>query len=283
MPDVRLRDHDQGCQSTNQLVGTRQEHGALGGTGLLQSRQEWDARNRELGKALNSLIRSHLQRETGRALDIGCMDGELIDRYGEGLPLEWWGIDPDVHEEGITPSGAHLRSGIGHDLPFAAEFFDCVTLANVYEHIAPEYRVPTLSEIHRVLAPGGILVGQLPNPYFPIESHSRLPFLGCLPQTIQRTYWRLTPTGWDFEKAHFFSVTVHDLKRVAERVGLDAVIIHNFNYSPAAIPSKVRWAAKLHARLGILPWSWQFVFTKKKKATSEKTRIMGPVEQDQHP
>ena len=30
-----------------------------------------------------------------------------------------------------------------------------------------------LHEISRVLRPGGILAGQIPNPYFPIESHSR--------------------------------------------------------------------------------------------------------------
>lgn len=242
--------------------GTRQNSGALSGTGLLQSKEEWEARNRELAGSLNALIVRHLGLKTGKALDIGCMAGELTDRYGDGLPLRWWGIDPDISEEGTSAGGARLYTGFGHKLPFEADSFDCVTFANVYEHIPPNLRVATLAEIYRVLSPGGILVGQLPNPYSPIESHSRLPLLGCLPRGLQRWYWRLTPTGWDFDKAHFFSVTVKNLRRIAQARGFDVVDIHNFNYSAAAIPSKLRWAVALHGRLGILPWAWQFVFRK---------------------
>lgn len=242
--------------------GTRQESGALQGSGLLQSEDEWKARNDELAGTLNELIRRHHVVSTGKALDVGCMRGELTDRYGEGLELRWWGIDPDIPESGVTAKGAHLSPGYGHELAFRAGSFDCVTFANVYEHVPPNLRSDTIAEIYRVLTPGGILVGQLPNPYFPIESHSRLPFLGVLPRPLQRWYWRLTPTGWDFEKAHFFSVTINDLKRRAMASGFEVVTISNFNYSPRAVPKAVRRLAMVHARLGIMPWSWQFVFRK---------------------
>jgi SAM-dependent methyltransferase len=60
----------------------------------------------------------------------------------------------------MLPGVAHLpcRSAIN--------LFDCVTLANVFEHLEPALHNASMAEIYRVLAPGGILVGQIPNPYF---------------------------------------------------------------------------------------------------------------------
>jgi SAM-dependent methyltransferase len=242
--------------------GTMQEVDALRGEGFLQSPSEWEARNFELAGSLGALIAEHVEVRTGRALDIGCGNGELTDRFGEGLALEWWGVDPDIAEEHLSPGGSRLVRGFGHELRFDDGFFDCVTFANVYEHVPPPLRGATLAEIHRVLAPGGILVGQLPNPYFPIESHSRLPFLGYLPRPVQRWYWRLTPTGWDFERAHFFRIGIRQLRNCAAEQGLRTVVVRDFNYPLDAIPRRVRRAAGLHARLGFLPWAWQFVFRK---------------------
>lgn len=242
--------------------GTGQNSGALEGKGLLQSAEEWNARNRELAFAINSLIKSHAQIRAGRALDVGCMAGELTDRYGEGLHALWWGIDPDVESDRISPGGARLMHGFADKLAFDDAFFDCITFANVYEHIPPTIRPRTLAELHRVLAPGGVVVGQIPNPYFPIESHSRLPFLGCLPRWAQRVYWPLTPTGWDFDVTNYFAVSIGSLKKKAEESGFETLAIIPFNYSNDAIPKSVRWAADLHRRLGIVPWAWQFVFRK---------------------
>jgi SAM-dependent methyltransferase len=151
-----------------------------------------------------------------------------------------------------------MTHGVAHAIPFSDESFDCVVLANVYEHIEPDLRDASLREIRRVLAPGGILVGQLPNPYFPIESHSRLPFMGWLPYRAQLFYWRLSPVPWDHD---FYVVTVRDLRRRAERMGFETLLVRKFNYPPAAIPESLRWAARLLAKtMEVVPWSWQFVF-----------------------
>jgi SAM-dependent methyltransferase len=247
-----------------EATGTKQDDGALRGTGLLQSPQEWDARNRELADSINDLVRRYMKPEgTKKALDVGCMAGDLTDRYGAGLNLQWYGIDPDIDGASVSQQGAILDKGFAHDLQFPVGTFDCVTFANVYEHIPPHLRQASLHDIHRVLAPWGILVGQLPNPFFPIESHSRLPFMGWLPRSVQRHYWKLTPTGWDFDKAHFFSdATMRNLEQTARHAGFGKILIRGFNYSTDAIPTSVRWAARIHARIGVLPWAWQFVFTK---------------------
>ena len=235
---------------------------ALRGGVLLQTPEEWTARNQQLTNTIRALIAAHLRPFTGRALDVGCMQGELTDRYGEGLGMEWYGIDPDIDRPRRSDGGAFLSPGAAHELNFPAEFFDCITFANVYEHLSPDLRSDSIEEFYRVLASGGLLVGQLPNPYFPIESHSRLPFFGYFPRSVQRLYWRFTPTGWDFERGHFFSVTIRDLQRVAERSGFKTILVRNFNYSPEAIPSSLRWIASIHTRLRVLPWAWQFVFQK---------------------
>jgi SAM-dependent methyltransferase len=195
-------------------------------------------------------------------LDVGADQGGLTDRFAMGTSLLWKGVDPDISEVRTSAGGVELRRGLGHDLPYPTEEFDCVTFANVFEHVSPEWRQGTLRDIFRVLKPNGVLVGQLPNPHFPIESHSRLPFFGYVPYRLQPLYWKLTPTGWDFHAAHFFTVTIDDLRKIAEQSGFRTVLIRNFNYPVEAVPNSVRWAARLHARLGILPWAWQFVFVK---------------------
>src|SRR5690348_15170736 len=88
--------------------GTRQEVDALRGSGLLQSPEEWEARNRELAGSLNVLLSAHMRVRTRRALDVGCMDGSLTDRYGAGLGLEWYGIDPDLKQARLSSGGAQL-------------------------------------------------------------------------------------------------------------------------------------------------------------------------------
>lgn len=233
---------------------------ALVGRGLLQSSEEWEVRNRALTSTLNELIRRHIQVNTLRGLDVGCQKGTLTDLWEIPPDFEWWGVDPVIEKASLSAKGAKLLPGWAHQLSFPASYFDCVVLANVYEHVAPELRVTSLAEIQRVLVKGGILIGQLPNPYFPIESHSRLPFMGWLPKKAQLVYWRLAPTT---RGCGFYVVTIKDLKRKAEALGFETVVIRNFNYPLRAIPKSIRGIARLlEPIMQIVPWSWQFVFRK---------------------
>ena len=154
---------------------------SLSGKGLMQSVGEWSARNDALSAALSELVRTHGPADGGLGLDVGCQNGALTDAWERLTDLHWTGIDPGIAELRQSEAGLDLHPGWAHELPFPDAHFDCAIFANVYEHVAPELREPSLREMLRVLKPGGVLVGQLPNPYFPIESHSRLPFMGCLP------------------------------------------------------------------------------------------------------
>ena len=228
--------------------------------GLLQSPTEWAERNRALSATLSELIRRYARMKTWRGLDVGCQRGLLTDMLQTPADFRWWGVDPAIKEPRLSAKGVELLPGCAHQISFPASHFDCVVLANVYEHIAPEQRAASLAEIHRVLVKGGILVGQLPNPYFPIEAHSRLPFMGYLPHQVQQVYWRLSPVSW---KLDFYVVTIKDLKRRAWALNFETVVIRRFNYPVEALPGPTQGIARALAPLiQMIPWSWQFVFRK---------------------
>jgi len=233
----------------------------LTGRGLMQSQEEWATRNEVLTNELSRLVIAHLHVTTSRAIDVGCQAGVPTDMFAERVPLAWHGIDPVIRGESRSPKGIRLLYGTADAIPFPDQYFDCVMLANVYEHIQPSRYDASLQEMWRVLAPEGIIVGQIPNPYFPIESHSRLPFMGWLPYKVQKIYWRLSPAPWEHD---FYVVTARQLHRRANANGFETVILDNFNYPLDVIPRSVRWLGKaLAGPMHHFPWAWQFVFRKR--------------------
>src|SRR5262245_2574262 len=188
------------------------------GQGMLQSEQEWDLRNEILVDTLSGLIWEYAPDAHGRAIDVGCQHGTLTDMLAQRTELSWTGIDPTIESASRSPGGAELVNGVAHELPAGDGELSCVFFANVYEHIAPERRRASIAELYRTLKPGGVVAGQLPIPYFPIESHSRLPFMGWLPLRAQKAYWRLAPVPWEHD---FYVVTIKHVRRDAEAVGFE--------------------------------------------------------------
>jgi len=234
----------------------------LTGRGLMQSTEEWSTRNEVLSSTLSDHINSNLRIQTRRGLDIGCQNGALTDKIAAKTSLIWVGVEPSLEGEGRSPGGLPLVHGWSNVLPFPDNHFDCILLANVYEHIDPQQYTASLLEMRRVLTPGGVLIGQVPNPYFPIESHSRLPFMGWLPYRARKIYWRLfSPAPWPQD---FYVVTARDMIKRATPLGWETLTLQNFVYPLGVIPKSVRWAARLFHRpmLRFMPWAWQFVLRK---------------------
>jgi len=228
------------------------------GTQLLQSPEEWNLRNSILGDTMADLVNRFAADSANSGIEVGCQTGVLTDAMMRETSVhDWVGIDPALNEEEKSETGCRLAPGRASALEFGDESFDVALFANVYEHIPPYERALSMQEIFRVLRPGGIVVGQLPNPYFPIESHSRLPFMGWLPINVQRRYWRLAPVTWEHD---FYVVTIRHLDKTARAAGFEVLQVINFNYPPEVIPARVRWAARLLERpMRKLPWAWQFV------------------------
>ena len=246
----------------------RRQQDPLAGTGLMQSPEEWATRGRVLAGSLAGLVRDNLPAPGGRGLDVGCQRGGLIDQITEETGLSWVGIDPILEEESVTDKGAPIGPGRSDSIPYPNEYFDAAILANVFEHIPPNARQQSLDEIFRVLRPDGVLAGQIPNPYFPIESHSRLPFMGYLPVSMQLRYWRLTPVPWEHD---FFVVTMRHLKRHAAAAGFQVAYSKPFNYPLEAVPNRVRPVARMAVPLmRVIPWAWQFVLVKPNSESSAR-------------
>lgn len=225
---------------------------------FLQTEEEWVARGDVLSRSLAGLVDEFSPIGATDGIEIGCQRGALTDQMGQLTRVPTWsGIDPKLPGKIVTEHGCVLHPARASGLDFPDARFDVALFANVFEHIPPGERDVSLGEMFRVLKPGGVVVGQIPNPYFLIESHSRLPFMGWLPTACQHRYWKLSPVHWDHD---FYVVTMKHLKKSAERAGFELIDVRNFNYPPEVIPRRARWIARLLERpMQYLPWSWQFI------------------------
>jgi SAM-dependent methyltransferase len=124
----------------------------------LEMRHWWFRGRRRL---ILQLLRKYAGlRSCPRILDLGCGTGGNTTAYrtiGDVV-----GIEPD----GTALALAHARGGAfycrggGTGLPFSPESFDLVVATDVLEHIADDSAA--VSEVHRVLRPGGVFVLSVP-------------------------------------------------------------------------------------------------------------------------
>jgi len=113
-----------------------------------------------------------------RVLDLGCRSGALSRHFLDGNEVV--GLDVDrvalakAAELGIEPVVANVEE----PLPFEDESFDAVVAGELLEHL--RFPDAVVSEARRVLRPGGVIVGSVPNAF---RLQSRLRFLrGLLPE-----------------------------------------------------------------------------------------------------
>jgi SAM-dependent methyltransferase len=100
----------------------------------------------------------------GSILDIGCgryplflLKSGFSKRFGlDKVFKEGW----DSEKKEITLINCDVSKEQG--LPFKSDYFEVVTMLAVFEHIEPERLVPVLSEINRVLKPGGLYIMTTP-------------------------------------------------------------------------------------------------------------------------
>ena len=107
-----------------------------------------------------------------RVLDLGCRSGALTRHFLEGNEVV--GLDVDAaalakaEALGITP----VQANVEEPLPFEDAGFDAVVAGELLEHL--QFPDALVAEIRRVLRPGGVAVGSVPNAF---RVQSRLRFL----------------------------------------------------------------------------------------------------------
>lgn len=98
-----------------------------------------------------------------RVLDIGCGTGTFTVSVKKEYPkIEVIGLDPDPKALARAKQKAkegkavvQFDQGFSDELPFSGNSFDRVFSSFMFHHLPPDVKVRTLSEVIRVLKPGG--------------------------------------------------------------------------------------------------------------------------------
>lgn len=202
-----------------------------------------------------------------RVLDFGCGNGEAVSRYIIERGVAYWGID--VH----APSLEHARRRFGSErarfldaVPDDATF-DLVVYADFLEHVPnPEH---FLAAHAQKLAPGGLVVGSVPNGYGPFEIEQRIDRwlrLSRALEALSRAKCSLRGQACDraeaalpynAESGHVVFFTRAMLERCAERAGLRVTDFANGAFLGASLSGillarsarLVDWNARIADRL----------------------------------
>ncbi|HWL89787.1 MAG TPA: methyltransferase domain-containing protein [Actinomycetota bacterium] len=117
-----------------------------------------------------------VELDHGNALDFGCGVGRLTQALADRFEVVW-GVDiaPSMIERANHydrhPGTCHYRLNERPDLQmFESESFGFIYSNIVLQHIEPRHQRSYLKEFVRVLAPGGVLVFQLPSERIERES-----------------------------------------------------------------------------------------------------------------
>jgi dolichol-phosphate mannosyltransferase len=138
--------------------------------------------------------------EAERILDIGCGSSRIVQSLPQAV-----GMDMQIRKlRWLRAPGRQLVQGSMNQLPFADGSFDAVISSEVIEHI-PRSEVD-LSEMVRVLRPGGVLVLGTPD------------YGRWIWRTLENIYKKVFPQGYATE--HINPYTRTELRRQLEALGL---------------------------------------------------------------
>jgi 2-polyprenyl-3-methyl-5-hydroxy-6-metoxy-1,4-benzoquinol methylase len=129
-----------------------------------------------------------------RVLDAGSGNGGISLAFADhGAQVE--GVDIEEELTAIAKAQGEVRGSTarftlyeGEKLPFPDQSFDAAVSVSVIEHVTNP--VNYLSEILRVLKPGGVFYFAFPNRLTPKETHTGLWGLSYLPAPLARAYAR---------------------------------------------------------------------------------------------
>lgn len=118
--------------------------------------------------------------ENKKMLDCGCGSGHIACYFAERNDVSAADIvDQRDHVQRNGVRFALLESG---QLPFEDASFDIVLLNHVIPYVPDQERL--MRETRRVLKEDGVCYFALSNRNFPLEAHSKIPFIHYLPRPV---------------------------------------------------------------------------------------------------
>lgn len=160
--------------------------------------------------------------KAGRALDLGCGDGRLTAFLDAGELTA-----ADVSRVALDRARRRLAGSVMAEiepdarLPFEDSSFDLVLCAETIEHVRDVQLL--LSDVRRVLAPGGVLALTTP-------AHSRLTGLDIVLRGFERRFDPLDP--------HLRFLTGRSLKRLLAEMGFAVRSIRRANGTLLALAGR---------------------------------------------
>jgi SAM-dependent methyltransferase len=128
--------------------------------------------------------------EKGSALDLSCGEGALTWRLEElGHRVSCSDIQPEICK---IPGKEVRRGDLNHEIPFEDKAFDYVACVNVLHRLYGVDRA--ISEIARVLKPGGLAIISFPN-YATIVRRMRFLFFGSISDAVNNQRCRGVSTA----------------------------------------------------------------------------------------
>lgn len=151
---------------------------------------------RKKGLKIERLLGLNSRNGHIRILEVGTGTGGIAHYFAMHPELDCTVDAVDVVDGRRITEGYGFHLVQGTQLPFAANIFDVVLTNHVIEHVGnyPE-QLAHLSELRRVMKPGGVGYLAVPNRWMLVEPHYRLAFLSWCPRAWRTPYLRFMRKG----------------------------------------------------------------------------------------
>ena len=179
-------------------------------------------------------MRPFLPARRARVLEVGCGEGRFSGAI-DGVE-ESWGIEPSSAAEAartrLTRVFQATFDEAESELPVG--YFDLVICNDVIEHMADHGRF--FSRIGQYIAPGGMIIGSIPN----------VRFYNNMFEYLFEKDWHYTDYGI-LDRTHLAFFTEKSLRKTLERYGFDILTLNGINswfrFSKTARTLTYLWAA----------------------------------------
>jgi len=153
---------------------------------------EVDSRIRK-SKKIKAILEQDKKLEKCKVLDIGTGSGHIAHELSKSVKNM---SSVDIVDERKEKKGYEFLAVKDESLPFDDETFDVVITNHVVEHTPDQNK--HLSEIYRVLKPGGTIYLATTNKYWLTDPHYKLPFISWLPRAASSKYLKISQKKeWD--------------------------------------------------------------------------------------
>ncbi len=213
-------------------------------------------------------------------LDFGCGNAEALGRYLVGRGLRYVGVD--FHAPSLDYARAHFASPNAQFLNAVPPgiTFDAIVYADVLEHL--DNPLTAMKAHLRQLAPGGIVIGSVPNGFGPCESekfidrHLRLyPMFRGVKRAARRLAGKAQskpePIPYNSESGHVVFFTLGSLRAMVGAAGLRILRFGHGGFAGANLtgatifrsPRFIAWNVRVADRLPSWAVStWYFVLAR---------------------